>query len=77
MPLSEIGNLKRHVVILILLQMDTIDIVWSLPPEYMHRSVMGIVQQLFVYWRKHVLTIKQQARLRKNMSTVRLSCDLG
>ncbi|KAL7290571.1 hypothetical protein TKK_0015337 [Trichogramma kaykai] len=59
----------------VLLTIDNFDIIWNLPPDYMHNSLMGVTKQLTMFW-KSALKKAEYEKLKKRMSHVKLSRDL-
>lgn len=55
-----------------LLEFQNIDIVWSLPVDYMHGALMGVTKQLYMSW-KEDLTKKDMNKLNNRMSKIKLS----
>ncbi|KAL7297544.1 hypothetical protein TKK_0009904 [Trichogramma kaykai] len=55
-----------------LLDLKNFDIVWNLPPDYMHGSLMGVTKQLHASWKKSLKKEKYN-RLIERMSNIRLT----
>ncbi|KAL7289975.1 hypothetical protein TKK_0015708 [Trichogramma kaykai] len=61
----------------ILMHLDNFDIVWSLPPDYMHGSLMGVEKQLWNYWiSTKQLSKKKQISIKNRMGKIKLCRDL-
>ena len=59
----------------ILLDFPNFDIVWNLPPDYMHQTLLGVTKQLFNAWKK-ILSGKDFEKIKKRMANIKLSRDL-
>ena len=59
----------------ILLQLKNFDIVWNLPPDYMHGALMGVTKALFTAWSIYLTKEKKQL-LKNRMSKIKLPRDL-
>ncbi|KAL7296822.1 hypothetical protein TKK_0010219 [Trichogramma kaykai] len=58
-----------------LLSIEHFDIVWNLPPDYMHNALMGVTKQLTLHWKK-IIPKDKYKKLIGRMSHVKLSKDL-
>ncbi|KAL7291825.1 hypothetical protein TKK_0014606 [Trichogramma kaykai] len=61
----------------VLLNIEKLDIVWSLPAEYMHGSLMGVAKQLYNFWiTSKILSKPNQILLKERMNSIKLCQDL-
>ena len=60
----------------LLQQILTCDIVWSLPIDYLHATLLGVVKQLHKFWKK-LLSKADYAKIKERMSHVKLSKSLS
>ncbi|KAL7290608.1 hypothetical protein TKK_0015370 [Trichogramma kaykai] len=57
----------------VLLDIDKLDLVWSLPADYMHGSLMGVTKQLYYRWTpSNVLSKQKQTKLKERMANIKL-----
>ena len=59
----------------LLLDIKHFDIVWNLPPDYMHGALMGVTKQLYSFWASNLSKLDKEA-LNKRMTNVKLCRDL-
>ena len=60
----------------ILLNVNNFDIIWNLPPDYMHGALLGVTRQFFHYWNKFILTELDRENINKRMSGIKLCRDI-
>ena len=58
----------------ILQDFQNFDIVWNLPPDYMHQTLLGVTKQLFLVWKK--ILKSDFGEVKKRMANMKLSRDL-
>lgn len=59
-----------------LLDIKNFDIVWNLPTDYMHQTLLGVTKQLFKVWQETIFSKADLNKLRERMSHLKLNRDL-
>ncbi|XP_014235969.2 uncharacterized protein LOC106658483 [Trichogramma pretiosum] len=60
----------------ILLSLSNFDIVWDLPPDYMHGTLLGVTKQLLNKWLSIFLKKKELEKIKTRMLNIKLCRDI-
>ncbi|KAL7290838.1 hypothetical protein TKK_0015573 [Trichogramma kaykai] len=60
----------------ILLALDQFDIVWDLPPDYMHGSLLGVTKQLWAKWSNAYFKKPHLEKIKSRMLHIKLIRDI-